>query len=471
MVRVTLPCWRSVFSPSSLNPRATVVSAQQREQQPPGAEPPISDAALAQIAALAQEKAARTPAERKVSSRILYAIKMQRGESIAPGVQLRPPRVQRDAAGRIDVDITARAGTNLRSVLAANGANVLGVNVAVRGSGGSTARAFVDGDRIMTLAARPDITSIRPHHEYMLSGAMQPMMSSVGSEASEGDVTHRADLARSAFGVDGTGIRIGVLSDGVTNLAASQAAGDLGAVTVLPGQTGTGDEGTAMLEIIHDLAPGAQLYFADGTSSLAQFAQNIRDLRTAGCDIIVDDIFYFAESPFHDGQPASNTTSVGGVIAQAVNDVTAAGALYFSSAGNSGNLNDGTGGVWEGDFVVSATPPILTGAGPVHNFGGGQGWNTVTTSGSQSVTLHWSDPLGASGNDYDFYILNSTGTAIVDGSTDFQDGNDDPFEGTAGAFANERVVDRAVLGQRAIPAPERPSRAAVDSDDGTDARS
>ena len=57
----------------------------------------------------------------------------------------------------------------------------------------------------------------------------------VGSRSSEGDVAHRAFSARGAFNVDGTGIKIGVLSDGVTNLAASQASGDLGPVTILPG--------------------------------------------------------------------------------------------------------------------------------------------------------------------------------------------------------------------------------------------
>jgi hypothetical protein len=103
-----------------------------------------------------------------------------------------------------------------------------------------------------------------------------------------------------------------------------------------------------MLEIIHDLAPGAQLYFATAFISPAQFAQNIRDLRTAGCDIIVDDVFYFNETPFQDGQLAASFTN-GGVIAQAVKDVTAAGALYFSSAGNQGNLDAGTSGTWEGD--------------------------------------------------------------------------------------------------------------------------
>jgi hypothetical protein len=460
--------------------------------QQPGAGQPISPQALAQIEALAQEKASRTPAERKISSQLLYAIKMQRGEQIAPGVQLQPPRVTRGADGKIDIDVTARAGTDLNAVLLSRGADVLGVNATTRGAGGSVARAHLDADSVLALAARGDVISVRPHQEYMLSsttplvpkfrrrggarpvddlspgtrrieralhsvigstaeafGARQESGPSIlnalptgqGSRTSEGDATHQADIARGAFGVDGTGVKIGVLSNGVVSLAASQAAGDLGAVTVLPGQTGTGDEGTAMLEIIHDLAPGAQLFFASGYSSITQFAQNIRDLRTAGCDIIVDDLAYYSESPFQDGQ-TSPSSSNGGVVTQAVNDVTASGALYFSSAGNEGNLNDGTGGVWEGDFVASggATPPVLTGAGPLLDFGGGQGWNDVTAGGSQRVNLYWSDPLGGSGNDYDVYILDSTGTAVNNASTDVQDGDDDPFEEAPAINLGQRVV-------------------------------
>src|SRR6185295_1453675 len=111
-----------------------------------------------------------------------------------------------------------------------------------------------------------------------------------------------------------------VLSDGVTHLADAQASGDLGSVTVLPGQTGSGDEGTAMLELIHDMAPDAQLYFATAFTSITSFAQNIRDLRAAGCDIIVDDVFYFVETPFQDGQtPGVVSTTNGGVVIQAVN--------------------------------------------------------------------------------------------------------------------------------------------------------
>jgi len=175
--------------------------------------------------------------------------------------------------------------------------------------------------------------------------------------------------ARAAFGFNGSGIKIGVLSDGVTTIAGAQRSGDLGQVTILSGQAGSGNEGTAMLEIVHDLAPGAQLYFATAFNGSASFAQNILALRAAGCDIIVDDVFYTGESPFQDGQtPSVNSNTFGGIITQAVNDVTASGALYFSSAGNSGNKNDNTAGVWEGDFVDGGPLGVIPGGGTVHDF-------------------------------------------------------------------------------------------------------
>ncbi|NJL29887.1 MAG: hypothetical protein HC897_19325, partial [Thermoanaerobaculia bacterium] len=122
-------------------------------------------------------------------------------------------------------------------------------------------------------------------------------------------------------------------------------------VTAGPERNPGSSEGTALLEIIHDLAPGAELIFATGNGGQAQMAQNILALAAAGCDVIADDVFYFGEPPFQDG-----------VIAQAVDQVSAAGVFYFSSAGNSGRLNAGTAGVWEGPFAAGSIPPPLTGA-------------------------------------------------------------------------------------------------------------
>jgi hypothetical protein len=197
-----------------------------------------------------------------------------------------------------------------------------------------------------------------------------------------------------------------------------------------------------MLEIVHALAPGAQLFFAAALTGNANFAQNIRSLRAAGCDIIVDDVFYFIESPFQDGQ-APNVISQrnAALIAQAVNDVTAAGALYFAHAGNEGNLTDGTAGVWEGDFKDggNATAPFPANAGRVHDFGGGRLFDQITAAGL-AVVLHWADPLGASANDYDLYILNSAGTSLVAASTNFQNGAQDPIEIVGAPSSGQRVV-------------------------------
>src|SRR6185295_12584542 len=101
-------------------------------------------------------------------------------------------------------------------------------------------------------------------------------------------------------------------------------------------------------------------------TSEASFADNIRALRSQGhCNIIVDDVVYYDEPAFQDGP-----------VAQAVNDVTAAGALYFSSAGNEGNVVDGTSGHWEGNFVDSGQS-IGKWGGTAHNFAAGAGGTQI----------------------------------------------------------------------------------------------
>ena len=101
-----------------------------------------------------------------------------------------------------------------------------------------------------------------------------------------------------------------------------------------------------MLEIVHDLAPKAALGFATVGTTPEEIvaATSARCASDAGCDILVDDVLFFNESPFQDGP-----------IAQAANDVTADGALYFSSAGNEGNTLDGTSGNFEADFTDSGS--------------------------------------------------------------------------------------------------------------------
>ena len=381
--------------------RLALVAALWLGAGPLAAQPrPIAPELAAQIRALQAEKAARTPAQRKLSSQLLYAARMRRGLPVAAGVSALRTDVEVDAAGRALVDLRAQVTARLLARLAAVGGEVVSQVPAAR-----ALRARLPLDAVEALAGEPEVERIRP------AGRAWTRATNV----SQGDVAHRAAEARTAFGVDGSGIAVGVLSDGVASLASLQASGDLPpGVTVLPGQAGSGSEGTAMLEIVHDLAPGAQLLFATAFTSQASFAANILALRAAGADVIVDDVAYFAEAVFQDDD-----------VAAAVDQVVADGALYFSAAGNEGNLNDGTAGVWEGDFVASSQ---TVSGDTLHDFGSGVTQNEVKVGSPYLYTLHWSDPLGGSGNDYELYLTNKPGTVILAVSNDVQDGNDDPYE-------------------------------------------
>ena len=377
----------------------------------------IGETALQQIAALQSEKATRTAAQQKMDSQLWYALKQARGQDFAPGVTSLRLWVTNGVDGTVLVDVDADVSSGLLDAIGQLGGTVKFSSVPFK-----SVRAKVPLLQLETLAGRSDVKFVR---------AAVPAMTRTGSVDSEGDTTHRAIQARSAFGVNGAGVKVGVLSDSVDFLAQAQQTGDLPpVVTVLPGQSGVGEgEGTAMLEIVYDLAPGAQLFFATGFGSEASFAQNILDLRAAGCDIIVDDVFYFDESPFQDA-----------VVARAVNSVTASGALYFSAAGNEGNLTHGTSGTWEGDFADggAAGTPVNGKGGRLHSFGA-TAYDLVTGNGFATV-LHWSDPLGFSTNDYDLYVLDTNGTTIVSSSTTVQNGFNDPFEIVPPPNPGERIV-------------------------------
>ena len=407
----------------------------------------LSPEVVAQIDALIAEKESRTAVQQKIDSQLLYEGRMEAGEPVASGLWAVETDLPYANDGHLVVDVRAVEGSTIASRLPGGDVELVSVS-----EDGANLRVHLNVDEIETLANDPDVLFVQPRQAASVAGQDAAFnlaaTTGQGSRSSEGDVTHLAFAARGAFHVDGTGIRIGVLSNGVTNLAASQARGDLGPVTVLPGQAGSGDEGTAMLEIVHDLAPGAQLYFATGLTSITSFATNIRALRAAGCDIIVDDVFYFVETPFQDGQaPGIVSPTNGGIVIQAVKDVVASGALYFSSAGNSGNFDSGNSGTWEGDFVdggavtsalVSAGAPITA---RVHRFGS-QAFNTLTlanTDGSP-IALYWSDPLGGSANDYDLFRLNAAGTAVAASSTNIQSGTQDPIEQVSQNIANPRIV-------------------------------
>ncbi len=384
----------------------------------------IAPEALEQIATLIEEKQARTAVEHKIDSHLLYELAARRDDVFLE--RLPDLRMERLAAadGSVLLDLDARVDDDLLLMIEA-----LGGTVHSAFPRWNAVRVTLPIDRVHDLAGLDRVRSVRPADVYMTQ-----ML-----DTTEGDVAHAADDARATFGVDGTGVKVGSMSDSVDALADLQASGDLPpGVTVLPGQSGNPgtSEGTALMEIVHDMAPGAELFFATGQGGQAQMAQNILDLAVAGCTVIVDDVLYFSEPVFQDG-----------IIGQAVDTVAAAGVAYFSAAGNSGNLAAGTAGVWEGDYSGIALPGPLSGAGvSAHDFGGGTNNNELTFDTPFFITLQWSDASGASDNDYDLFLLDAALTTVVAASTNVQDGTQNPFE-FIDSTASDDTANRIVVVQ------------------------
>lgn len=230
-----------------------------------------------------------------------------------------------------------------------------------------------------------------------------------GLVTSEGDKAMRSDIARQTFKVTGAGIKVGVLSDSYNALGGAAngvASGDLPAgVQVLEDVLGDDaiDEGRAMAEIIHDVAPGAAIAFNTAWLGQAGFAKGIINLANAGCKVIVDDIGYIAEPFFQDG-----------IVAQAVNEVVKnKGVTYFSAAGNSARSS------YESAFSLSAklppndpfSYPFDLGYLGSHNYGNNDIYQRITIPSGRSISFiyQWDDAFysvnGGAGAKTDLDIL------------------------------------------------------------------
>jgi hypothetical protein len=253
-------------------------------------------------------------------------------------------------------------------------------------------QVWIPFTRIMEVARLPFVERIT---------APSYAISWIGSRTTEGDAILRADDLR-ALGFDGSGTRVGVISNGANSRASAIASGDLPSnITIL--REGIGDEGTAMLEIVHDLAPGAQLGFCGPATSVEMIAC-VNDLANGfGADIIVDDLGFPSEPFFADGP-----------IAQAVEN-TLPDRIYASSAGNSAQRH------YQGDYVDSNDGLGSHRIGPNNN--------SFEIIGSQVlVVLQWSNQFGLAGDNYDLCLTTET-PAECAVFNDVQNGDDDPIEG------------------------------------------
>ncbi|MGC3991853.1 MAG: S8 family serine peptidase [Chthoniobacteraceae bacterium] len=189
------------------------------------------------------------------------------------------------------------------------------------------------------------------------------------------------------------------------------------------------DEGRAMLQIVHDLAPAATLAFSTCGTSSAEFASNIGNLYSqSGCQVMCDDIGFPDEPMFSDGP-----------IAQAIDQVHSSGVTYFSAAGNDGNSGYtatftpvtkaiGKNRAAVGGIQLSTIPPgEMNYIAEWHSFGtNGNGkpivvQNIHTTDNTQLI-FQWDDPFDVLLNnntmngvttDYDILVFNAAGQFLA----------------------------------------------------------
>jgi subtilisin family serine protease len=305
------------------------------------------------------------------------------------------PFVHVNKDGDIQVYIyVSEWGETERSALA-----ILEVRVEIAMDDLGIIQAWVPYDRLEETANLPFITRITPPRY----GKTQS-----GSVVTEGDAILNADDIR-ALGFTGSGVNVGVISGGVEGLAFSQQSGDLPDVAVVQAEVGDA-EGTAMLEIVHDMAPNAALGFCGTPSGTSlDFIFCVYALReNFGADIIVDDIGFNSEPYFEDGN-----------VAVAVKSAVDSGVFYTSAAGNDADKH------YEANYLDFSG---------FHNFGGRAGTLDdidvdflIPPMETLSVWLQWNEHFGGSCSDYDLALFDEFFN-ILDSSLTIQNCDDDPLE-------------------------------------------
>jgi len=252
------------------------------------------------------------------------------------------------------------------------------------------------------------------------------MMYSQGSVVTQGDKAQGSDLARKNFSVTGKGVTVAVLSDSFNCLGGMEKdkkSKDLPQNVLILEEAldcaDTTDEGRALIQIVHDIAPDANLIFQSSSNGLANTANAILALSSEHkVDVIIDDMKSLSANFYQED-----------AISQAIKRVTKAGTVYVTAAGNSGRnayqssynefINTAFG-LNAHDFDTSAKSDIYQ---RIH----------VPEGAGIRLLLQWDSPAysisGGSGaqTDLDIFIFNQEHSKVLASST-FGNIGRDPVE-------------------------------------------
>ncbi len=242
----------------------------------------------------------------------------------------------------------------------------------------------------------------------------------------------RAALGVTGLTQTGAGIKVGVISNGFNGKQLSSV--DMGFGTVLPSQANvkvlqelldanSDDEGRAMMQVVHEIAPGAQLDFCTASGSAADFANNTTNTDTAfahailalaadGCKVICDD-YTLPDQPWFQS----------GVVAEAIKQIEAQGVVYLSCAGNQNSAaQQGYSGstvtdpayqtAWHGTPVTLYTPTAgFQTFNDALSFNGSPFLNlTLQANSSCQLQLEWDEAWGQAADNLALVVSVSSGS-------------------------------------------------------------
>lgn len=276
---------------------------------------------------------------------------------------------------------------------------------------------------VLQLANTSGVSFIRPP---------LPLQASVISEG----VSITGASSYQSNGLRGQGTKIAIIDLGFAGLSTAKSRGELPSNTIENDFTGTGlqnttSHGTAVAEIVYDMAPGSQLYLMK-IGDEVDLENAVDEAIRQGVDIINHSVGWFNTS-FYDGT---------GPIAAAVQRARSAGILWVNSAGNYALRH------WQG-FAMDSN-----GNGFVEFASGREGLQFTAQSGETvSIYLAWQD-WPATSQDYDLFLVTSSGVTVAS-SERLQNGAQPPTENltfrlTAGGTYEIRVKAASVASPKQL---------------------
>ena len=353
--------------------------------------------------------------------------------SIANAKTLADSKLLTLSDSRVQVQIATHPAGLPNAVQAVSdaGGEVTGV-----GWGDTLIQAWLPFGGLEAVAAHPDV-----HFVYRPLRAFPAETLQVGNSTTEALGAFNAPAWHTA-GYTGSGVKIGIIDGGFQGYQGLLGVDLPAAVTVknfVDGESdaqadGTTQHGTACVEVIHDVAPGAQLYLAKIYTDL--------DLEQAVTWLIAQRVDVISTSVgFYNGSPGDGT----GHLAALVRQARQAGILWVTAAGNDRESH------WGGAYSNRD-------ADRFHEFANGGDVNCFSFNGMDclafplligevNILVRWSDWQSVN-QDFDVHLVRWDGQSwvTVASSTNVQNGG--PGQTPTEWIAAGTIIDFAPYGFR-----------------------